>query len=930
MTSNKSLACLKKRPVRRVLSAIAAFSVFMTSMPISVYALDYGNATPVTGGITGGTVGNTTTINQTGQAGIINWTTFDMAAGETANFVQPNTSAVTLNRITADMNGTQIAGQINANGSVWVVDPNGVFIQEGASVNVGAAFMAAAMNISDADFLSGKMNFSDVKGVGTVENKGSISAGTMAALLGGSVYNEGSIQAAQAVLAAAGKSIVLDEVGRGTITLMLDNEDQVSSEPATVLNKGLIDVSGGSVLMEGTRVGQFGTIHADGQTDGGTIKLMASDAVVLSSDSITTANAGLAGDGGNIWIVGEKTARIGTGADIQARGGSLSGDGGFVETSGYQSFEIGAAPDVGAPAGTGGTWLIDPSNIDIVAGGGAVNITAADPFVSFADNAQLDVTLILTALNSGAVTIQTGAGTQAGNITVSTAVNYSSKTFGLTLDAANNIIFDANVIGGLNDLTLIAGGAVSQNLGTSVSAANLILTVTGDVTLNQAGNDFTSVSGAAASLTLTDATAINLGIVTATGDLTVNAGANAITQSGVITVAGTTDLTGGDIILDNVLNDFQGVVNAYGNNVGLLAANSLLLGNVTASGNIWLQAIGGDVTVGIINALGGVWIAASGNIIDADIDPVTVTANGIASGGTVNITADRLAMTAGGNIGNDPGTVGTRSFNAIDTRVNTVAAVGNNVAIANKGDLTLGPVSVTVTPTLTGTLDGIRASAVGGKVNLLAEGSIIDGNGGLRNITCGTLVIAGATSIGGNGAGGLDPLEINLTGGSPFDIWINNAGGGTPLYAAFTTDGGISRPVMQAAYGSMAFGVVNGKPGGDQSFLDAYDMDAMFGKDTPELKSRQGVFGSPFFLHDQMDVNSPVALGFIDFLLAGKAYIVGDPDLIIDPTELMEASSLSPKTSIWFKKEKKDVNPPAVNGEQEKDAQPKANQVTMR
>jgi hypothetical protein len=42
---------------------------------------------------------------------------------------------------------------------------------------------------------------------------------------------------------------------------------------------------------------------------------------------------------------------------------------------------------------------------------------------------------------------------------------------------------------------------------------------------------------------------------------------------------------------------------------------------------------------------------------------------------------------------------------------------------------------------------------------------------------------------------------------------------------------------------------------------DSIDMAAMFGKDTPELKSCQGVLGSSFFLHDQMDVNSPAANG---------------------------------------------------------------------
>ena len=196
---------LKNKPLRRVLSAFAAFSVLMTSMPLPLYALDYGNATPVTGGITGGTVGNVTTVNQADQAGIINWTTFDMSAAEVANFRQTyGVDAVTLNRITADMNGTQIAGQINADGGVWVVDPNGVFIQNGASINVGAAFVAAAMNISDADFLAGRMTFTDADGAGIAANEGQISAGTRAALLGGAVYNSGSIEAAQAIGQAHG------------------------------------------------------------------------------------------------------------------------------------------------------------------------------------------------------------------------------------------------------------------------------------------------------------------------------------------------------------------------------------------------------------------------------------------------------------------------------------------------------------------------------------------------------------------------------------------------------------------------------------------------------------------------------------------------------------------------------------------------------
>jgi hypothetical protein len=60
------------------------------------------------------------------------------------------------------------------------------------------------------------------------------------------------------------------------------------------------------------------------------------------------------------------------------------------------------------------------------------------------------------------------------------------------------------------------------------------------------------------------------------------------------------------------------------------------------------------------------------------------------------------------------------------------------------------------------------------------------------------------------------------------------------------------------------------------------------------------VFGDPFFLHDQMDINEPVALGLIDLILTGKATITGAPEIPADAYREIFSGGLSPSTSFWF------------------------------
>ncbi|WP_415265708.1 filamentous hemagglutinin N-terminal domain-containing protein, partial [Burkholderia ambifaria] len=91
--------------------------------------------------------------------------------------------------------GSQIDGQISANGRVFLVNPNGVMFGAGAQVNVGG-LVASTQNLSDADFLAGNYRFSGSSKQAVV-NHGTLTAadGGSIALLGARVTNNGVIQA---------------------------------------------------------------------------------------------------------------------------------------------------------------------------------------------------------------------------------------------------------------------------------------------------------------------------------------------------------------------------------------------------------------------------------------------------------------------------------------------------------------------------------------------------------------------------------------------------------------------------------------------------------------------------------------------------------------------------------------------------------------
>ncbi|PNB32059.1 filamentous hemagglutinin, partial [Pseudomonas sp. FW305-130] len=69
---------------------------------------------------------------------------------------------------------SSILGTLNANGQVFLINPNGILFGKGAQVNVGG-LVASTLGLSDKDFMAGRYTFSGDSSA-AVLNKGTLSA----------------------------------------------------------------------------------------------------------------------------------------------------------------------------------------------------------------------------------------------------------------------------------------------------------------------------------------------------------------------------------------------------------------------------------------------------------------------------------------------------------------------------------------------------------------------------------------------------------------------------------------------------------------------------------------------------------------------------------------------------------------------------------
>lgn len=290
-------------------------------------------------------------IRQASDKTVLNWSSFDIGRDASVRFVQPGASSVALNRVNSGL-ASQIEGKLSANGQVFLVNPSGIVFGRGAQVNVGS-LVASSLDITNEDFLAGRLRFSGNLGAGKVVNEGRVQAdGGLIALMAPRVTNSGSLLAdGGQVLMAAGQKVNLNVADSGLLKVSVEQ----GAVDALVENLGLVQADGGSVMLtaKGAKDLLSGVVNNEGVVRAHTLQEREGRIVLLGDMALGSV-------------------RVGGQLDASAPQG---GKGGFIETSAAQVFvSPSARVTTLAAQGQNGTWLIDPNDFEV---SGTGNISGA-------------------------------------------------------------------------------------------------------------------------------------------------------------------------------------------------------------------------------------------------------------------------------------------------------------------------------------------------------------------------------------------------------------------------------------------------------------------------------------------------------------------------------------------------------------------------
>ncbi len=717
------------------------------------------------------TLGSTLTVQQSSQRAAINWQSFNIGQGNTVNFVQPSASAVALNRVLGN-DVSVIQGALNANGQVFLVNPNGVLFTPSAQVNVGS-IVASTLAISTTDFIAGNYKFDSVSGTigagSAIINQGNITAagdngkGGSIALIAAKISNTGTLTAnAGNVLLGAGNQVTLDlggpvklQVTQGAIDTLIENGGAIKADSGLVYltakaagslatsvinNSGVIEArslaanaQGSIVLTSGHAVIQTGTLDASGVA-GGHISINTTNLIDAGQTNVSGQVAG-----GQIDFNASGRVVQTTAARLQANGSD--GSGGSIRISAGESAWLS-----GSLSATGQT-------------GGDVSVTAPQ------------LTLAETHIDASGTTaggrIRVGGGWQGGDADLANAVqtrvvaaqfNVSATTQGNAGTAVvwseSDTLFGGTILarggaagghggqieisshghlsfGGLVDASAAAGKG-GQNGRLLLDPKNIDI-VTGVIGLNvlnladptpAAGEGFGAGSffSSPAIELMNGATAMNRIVVASSNDSTVASAAGAVYLYNSQTGALISTLTG------STAND----------NVGSSGITALSNGNFVVGSANWQSA--GVTTVGAAT-----WVNGS-----TGISGVVSSSNSLVGSTAGDSVGDRVTTLRNGNY-----VLSTGSWSNGST-ANAGAATWGNGSTGTSG-------VVSSSNSLVGSTAGDYVGAYG--ITALSNGNYVVNSARWAN---GSIVNAGAVTWGNGSTGisGAVSSSNSLVGGT--------------------------------------------------------------------------------------------------------------------------------------------------------------------
>ncbi|MBA4329380.1 MAG: hypothetical protein C0428_14210 [Polaromonas sp.] len=249
---------------------------------------------------------------------VLDWASFSVLAGKTLEFVQPAGGAV-LNRVGLGADASQILGTLNANGTVMLMNPNGVMFGTGSSVNVGS--LIATTGSIDRSAFEDHGHAVITGASGSITNLGNItsSAGAsgLVALVAPSVINQGSIRATGGTIALAGSTAATISLNGGLFEFAI---------PGGATGAAVTNAAGASLDAATLRLGVgdaanllSGVINLEGIQQ-------ASSAIVVNGDTVVLKSAlqapTVSGTSNTVNVSG--AARIQDGVNIARSGGAVN------------------------------------------------------------------------------------------------------------------------------------------------------------------------------------------------------------------------------------------------------------------------------------------------------------------------------------------------------------------------------------------------------------------------------------------------------------------------------------------------------------------------------------------------------------------------------------------------------------------------------
>ncbi|MCE4053229.1 two-partner secretion domain-containing protein [Pseudomonas sp. Au-Pse12] len=669
----------------------------LTGLP-SAFALPTGGEV-VSGSADFHTQGSHLSINQQTDKLITQWQDFNVQNGQSVTFNQPTSTSIALNRVVG-VNGSQIHGQINANGRVFLINPNGVVFGQGSQVNVGG-LVATTRDISDADFKAGNYKFTG-DSAAEVVNQGSITAadGGSVALLGAKVTNQGSIKAQNGRVAlAAGDGFTVGFDDNQLLDLHVDS----AALNALVHNAGLLKADGGQVLMTAKSAGSM-------------LQTVVNNQGTIEANTLSQKAGRITLDGGDVGVVSVD-------GSLHASALDGKGDGGVIETRGATTrVLLPTKVNTQSRDGQTGTWKIASNEVKVGSFLTATRNTAHADTVS----RNLATTHIELASGKGDVAVENGLFWFSGNqLTLSSAkdIRLDDSLFA----GGANARVELNAQGGIKLNRQLALTGSHSSLGLNYGNA-LVLGQNGGVTLSGNGARFDANGDAYA--VIQNALQLQAIDQDLAGRYVLG---NSINSNARLTSIGGEQAFSG--IFEGLGNTLSGMtVNSNGSDGGLFASSSGSIGNLKLAS----MTINGATPTSGTSAVGGLVGRNSGKIANVSASNLRVNAKSRQD----NLIGGLVGSNAGGSID------AASMSGVVQGNSSTSAAgglVGENRQVADSGGtVTNSSADVRLTTSIASNAEG----GVGGLVGVNHQG-LIAGSSSSGAVSSGDSFSYKGTNLGG-------------------------------------------------------------------------------------------------------------------------------------------------------------------------------------